>query len=162
MKSEALKASKKMLPNTDKVYLTGRVFSWQYMRDCATDYLKSIGIKEIIFDKNQSILLDGVKNLIEKIGEKKFRNQEKEKLSKEDRLIEYPSFKSLKDKYEEASLYKRISEPEVKEISGEEFEKLPINIGLDVGSTMAKMVIANASDGSIILKSSYDNHGGLS
>jgi len=40
MKSEVLKPCKKMLPNTSKVILTGRVFQWQYTRDCAKDYLK--------------------------------------------------------------------------------------------------------------------------
>lgn len=159
MKSEALKASKKMIPNTEKVYLSGRVFNWLFMRDCAKDYLQSIGVKEIVFDQDQSIFLNGAIHLIEKIGRKNFRVREKEKSSKKERFIEYPNFKHLKEKYEKKELFKRLSEPEIMEVKSENLEKMPVNIGLDVGSTMAKMIIVNAENNKIVFKNSYGNHG---
>ncbi len=159
MKSEVLKACKKLLEKTEKVYLTGRVFVWQFMRDCTKDYLQSIGVKDIVFDQNQAIFLNGVQHLVEQIGEENFKAQEKEKLRKKEKFIEYPGFKHLKEKYEKTGLFKRLIEPGITEDKGENIEKMPVNIGLDVGSTMAKMLIVNAKNDKIIFKSSYDNHG---
>jgi activator of 2-hydroxyglutaryl-CoA dehydratase/predicted nucleotide-binding protein (sugar kinase/HSP70/actin superfamily) len=167
MKSEVLKACKKMSSGIRRVYLTGRVFNWQFMRDCAKDYLHSIGTKEIIFDKNQEILLSGVEHLIGNLGEKKFRVQEKEKLNKEKGVIEYPNFKYLKDKYEKLHLFKRLPDPAEltndiirdKIIQRSPQKQAPLNMGLDVGSTMAKMIITDARNEEIIYKCSYNNHG---
>src|SRR4030042_4544434 len=39
MKSEILKACRK-INKVDSVYLTGRIFTWQYARDCACDFLR--------------------------------------------------------------------------------------------------------------------------
>lgn len=158
MKSEVLKACKKVPNGIDKVYLTGRVFNWQYMRDCAQDYLESIGVKEIIYDNEQKTYINGVQHLIEEIGENKLRKQERNRLSKKEFFEEYPSFKELKEKYEKAGLYKRIDFNE-ESISNSISESIPINIGLDVGSTMAKILICDGRNNEIILKNTYDNHG---
>lgn len=158
MKLEVLKACKKMPEGIAKIYLTGRVFMWQFMRDCAQDYLKSIGVKEVVFDQKQEIFINGVQHLVEEIGEKNFRKQDKKRLSKNESFTEYPSFKELKEKYEKAGLFKRIDFKE-DSIFGPISESMPINIGLDVGSTMAKMLINDARNNKTIFKSSYNNHG---
>ncbi|MDO8668017.1 MAG: acyl-CoA dehydratase activase-related protein, partial [bacterium] len=159
MKSEALKPLKKMLPKVETVYLTGRVFAWQYLRDCAADYLKSIGVKEIFYDEEQTIMIQGVKYLTENIGLENFKEQSEKKLSKPEKLSTYPSFPELKEKYLSAGLFMRLDEPEIKMMEPKNFQSAPINIGLDVGSTMAKMLITDATTNEIIFKSSCDNHG---
>lgn len=160
MKSEVLKVCKKMPEKViNTVYLTGRVFEWQYMRDCAQDYLSDIGVKKIIFDDKQTILINGVENLIKKIGKDKFRKQEKHKLKKEEKMIEYPSFGYLKNKYQNEGLFERIPDPAITNVIKTDLNKLPVKIGLDVGSTMTKMVIADAQTNDISYLSSYDNHG---
>jgi len=157
MKSEVLKPCKKMLPNTSKVILTGRVFQWQYTRDCAKDYLKKIGVKEIIFDKDNSTFIDGIEELIKEIGINKFKNQKINKLKRKEKFIEYPAFKSIKEKYAQSGQYIRIPNLEKTEISN--FSNIPVNIGLDVGSTMAKMLICEAEYNNILFQNSYSNHG---
>lgn len=158
MKSEVLKACKKMPEGIDKVYLTGRVFMWQFMQDCARDYLENIGVKEIIYDREQEIYISGVQHLVEEIGINNLKEQNKETLSKKESFIEYPSFKELKEKYETTGLFKRINFDD-KLISCSILESTPINIGLDVGSTMAKMIISDARNNEFLFKSSYNNHG---
>ncbi|MFA5745242.1 MAG: acyl-CoA dehydratase activase-related protein [archaeon] len=158
MKSEVLKACKKMPEGIDTVYLTGRVFLWQFMQDCAKDYLESIGTKEIIFDQEQETFINGVQHLVEEIGPNNLRKQNKDILSKKESFLEYPSFKELKEKYETAGLFKRINFKD-ELISCSVSESMPINIGLDVGSTMAKMVISDARNNKLLFRSSYNNHG---
>ncbi|MFC1721453.1 acyl-CoA dehydratase activase-related protein [Patescibacteria group bacterium] len=158
MKSEVLKACKKMLPKTDVVYLSGRVFDWQFIRDCTEDYLRSIGVNQVIYDQSQSMLIDGVKFLVNKIGSDKFRPSEKKKLRWEEKLISYPSFADLKSKYEASNQFKRLPDPAIAE-KEEALATRPVNIGLDVGSTMAKMIVADAKTEELLFKSSYDNHG---
>lgn len=159
MKSEALKPLKKMLPGVENIYLTGRVFAWQYMRDCATDYLKSIGVKKILYDEEQTMMIRGVKYLTENIGLEDFKESSEKKLSQPKKLSAYPSFPDLKEKYLTAGLFMRMAELEIKELLPENFQTTPINIGLDVGSTMAKILITKATTNEIIFKSSCDNHG---
>jgi len=156
LKSEVLKACKKMLPNTDTVYLTGRVFNWKYMRECAEDYLKGQGVKKILFNKEQSVLIEGSQYLHDNV---KLRKQEKRKLKREKKLTNYPNFKELKKKYEKDGLYVRLGDPKISSLDKNLLKTTPINMGLDVGSTMAKMVISNAKDDELLFFNSYDNHG---
>ncbi|MFA6991853.1 MAG: acyl-CoA dehydratase activase-related protein [Candidatus Gracilibacteria bacterium] len=157
IKSEVLKACKKMSNNTDKVYLTGGVFRWQFARDCAEDYLISIGIQEVSYDYEQSFVLNGVRSLSDKVGHENFRKPNK-KLSKEKHLPKYPSFKSLLDTYTQDDRYLRSPDNVLSGIS-EETGKTPIKIALDVGSTMAKIAISYAITGKILFLESYSNNG---
>ena len=153
LKSEVLKATKKMLPSIDKVYLTGRVFNWQYARDCAKDYLESVGVKSIEFDENQLIFIKGVERLIKKL--KIFRKQEK-KLTKDESFVEYSSFKELYEKFTKEKIFCRIDSPEVIEKVD---SVIPVHLGLDIGSTMAKIVIVESLTNKLIYLKSYENHG---
>lgn len=159
MKSEVMKPCKKMAHKTDKVYLTGGVFRWQYARDCAEDLLKANGVKEVVFDGQQSIMMTGMKYLVKGVGEGNFRKQNAVKLKKANTLIQYPSFKVLKEKYEKQGLYQRLPDPEIEPVAAEIFTGLPVNAGLDIGSTMAKMVISDAGTGKLLFQNSYNNHG---
>jgi len=159
LKSEAMKVCRRMPENIEIVHLCGRVFAWQFLRDCAKDFLLQAGVKEIIYDNEQDMLLRGVSSLVNEIGWENFRKQEDRRLSKAEKFLEYPGFQSLKTDFIEKGYYKRLPDSEIAEVIGHELETMPINIGLDIGSTMAKILIADAIDGRIIFKGSYDNHG---
>jgi len=159
MKSEVMKPCKKMSHGADKVYLTGGVFRWQYARNCAEDILKNNGVKEIVFDKDQSTILSGMKYLVNSVGKDKFRKKNPTQLRKPDTLIELPSFKALRKRYEKEGLYERLPDTGIEAVSSEIFVELPVNVGLDIGSTMAKIVITNASTGKLLFQNSYNNHG---
>ncbi len=159
MKSEVMKACSKMSHGTDKVYLAGGVFKWQYARDCAEDLLKKNQVKEIIFNEKQPVLLLGMKYLVQRIGIENFRKKNPKQLRKPNTSIELPSFKTLKEKYEQEGLYERSPNPRIEIVSSEIFVDLPVNIGLDVGSTMAKIVITEANTGKQLFQNSYNNHG---
>lgn len=159
MKSEVMKPCRKMSRGVDKVYLTGGVFRWQYARNCAEDFLKANGVKEIIYDEEQSIIMEGMKYLVESIGKDNFRKQSSVRLRKPDTMIELPSFKTLKEKYEKQGLYERLPDPEIEAVSPEIFMNLPVNIGLDIGSVMAKIVINHARTGKLLFQNFYNNHG---
>ena len=158
LKSEVLKACKKLSFSVDKTYLTGRIFMWQFARDCAEDYLKSIGVKEVKHDKDQSLLIRGSKSLVEKVGKDNFRKENPVRLRKEEIFSEYLPFSELKEQYVREELYERHPDTGVPELSPE-IANTPVNIALDVGSTMAKMVISDAKTGQILFLNSYFNHG---
>jgi len=159
LKSEALKVCRRLPGSIEEVHICGRVFAWQYLRDCAQDHLLQSGVKIVFHDKEGDLLIRGVENLVKEIGRDQFRKQEKQCLSKPEKLNEYPGFSDLKNEYEKTGYYKRLPEPDIAEINWTGLEKKPINIGLDIGSTMAKIVIAEAQSKKIIFKSSYGNHG---
>jgi activator of 2-hydroxyglutaryl-CoA dehydratase/predicted nucleotide-binding protein (sugar kinase/HSP70/actin superfamily) len=159
MKSEVMKPCKKMPGSTHKVYLTGGVFRWQYARDCAADLLKANGVKEVLYDEDQSIMMTGMAYLVDHVGEGNFRKQNTVKLRKPAALTLLPSFKTLKETYEKESLYMRLPDPEVPIVSPGIFANLPVNVGLDIGSTMAKIVITAARTGELLFHNSYNNHG---
>ena len=153
MKSEVVKACAKMI-RTDKVFLTGRVFLWQYMRDCASDYLNSLGIRDIEF--KQDLVTDGLESLVKTLGGD-FRKQQ-EKISVKTKMAEYPAFYDLKKKYGEKGFYERIVEDKSTENLLQITDETPVNIALDIGSTMAK-VIVSGMDGKVCFAGSYTNHG---
>jgi activator of 2-hydroxyglutaryl-CoA dehydratase/predicted nucleotide-binding protein (sugar kinase/HSP70/actin superfamily) len=159
MKSEVMKPCLKMPSGIDKVYLSGGVFRWQYARNCAEDILKSNGVGEVVYDHERSISIAGMKHLAEGIGPGKDRNQNTVRLRKPDTLFEFPSFKSLKEKYRERGLYKRLPNPEIELLSPGMIMNLPVNIGLDIGSIMAKIVVSDAVTGKLLFHNFYDNQG---
>lgn len=159
MKSEVMKPCRKIPYGINKVYLTGGVFKWQYARNCAEDILKANGVKEVVYDQEQSITITGMRYLAGRLGKSNFRKQNEARLRKPDTLLEFPSFKALKEKYEKQGLYERLPNPEIEVYSPEIFMDLPVNIGLDIGSIMAKIVISNAITGELLFQNFYDNQG---
>jgi activator of 2-hydroxyglutaryl-CoA dehydratase len=158
MKSEVLKACRKLVPS-NVVYLTGRIFKWQYARDCAIDYFLDLGVADVRYDSGQTLLIYGVRHLVDKIGKENIRLQNTKKIRKPSEFAEYPSFKKLKEQYEQVSLYTRADVTNIPDFNAENLIRIPLNIGLDVGSTMAKMAIANADNDEIVFVNSYNNHG---
>ena len=93
-----------------------------------------------------------------KIGPDKFRVSEAKKLRPEEKMIRYPSFTELKRKYETSDQFLRLPDPAMAKVTGS-LSTRPVNLGLDVGSTMAKMIVADAQTDELLFKSSYNNHG---
>ncbi len=159
IKSEVMKSCKKLTYAADRVILTGGVFKWQYARNCAEDILKENGVKSIIFDDEQSMMMTGMKYLVEKVGIKNFRLPDPIRLRKTPTLIGLPAFNDLKTQYTDKGLYERLPDPEIQILTPEQFITLPVNVGLDIGSTMAKIVITKAQSGELLFHNSYNNHG---
>jgi len=159
MKSEVMKPCEKMPHDCEKVYLTGGVFQWQYVRDCADDILKANGVKSVAYDNNQSIGFLGMQYLVKNVSDAGFRKKDPTRLRKSETLISLPSFSKLKSEYEYKKLYKRIPDSDLSINSKDFNQDIPVNIGLDIGSTMAKMIVADAHSGNILYKNSYNNHG---
>ena len=67
MKSEVLKACRRVL-DVDKIMLTGGVFQWEFMRDCARDFLAGKDMTDV--DYNDSLMLDGMENLYSSLNGK--------------------------------------------------------------------------------------------
>ncbi len=157
IKSEVIKTCTKLPERFEKVYLTGRVFNWQFARECAQDYLKKKGTKIIELDKDNDLSITGTLELSKKVKNENFNNGETE-LKKEEKLEEFPSFKSIKNKHEKSNLYKRLESEHISELQADKFETTPVYLGLDVGSTMAKLVICDQNE-NILLIDSYGNSG---
>lgn len=158
LKSEVLKACKKLSSNVEVVYLTGRVFCWQFARDCAEDYLSSCGTGKIIFDQEQSIALQGLDYLAGSIGFERIKDLSKIKLLPEETMLEYPAFRELASALSEKQLYVRLPDQEFQKHKLD-LRGIPLDFGLDIGSTMAKLSICNSKTKEVLFLSSYDNHG---
>jgi len=159
MKSEVNKPCERMLSQVDTIYLTGGVFQWQYARDCAEDVLKAKGIGNVYYDSKQLVSIDGLRYMVQNIGETKFIKHNRKRLRKPKTLISLPSFLTLQEKYKSAGLYERLDDPVLRDFPAERFTHTSLNMGLDIGSTMAKIVISDSVSGEILLKNSYNNHG---
>jgi hypothetical protein len=68
LKSEVLKARRKLPPGFDRVWLTGRVFRWRFAQDCARDYLSELGVGEIACDPDNSRMQDALFRFVNRIG----------------------------------------------------------------------------------------------
>lgn len=158
LKSEVMKVVKKVPAGFSRVYLTGGVFAWQYTRDCAVDYFRTIGIHDVDYDHEQAFYLEGVRRLIEQIGSGNIAQPET-RLRKRPVPGEYPAFRTLHEQYETAHLYKRLTQEPLRERSAAEIMATPVILGLDVGSTMAKLVLADAATGEPFFIDSYSNAG---
>lgn len=158
LKSEVLKCCRKLLSGFDTVHLTGGVFAWRFNRDCATDYLHQQGVKNIKYDAGSSPLLDGVNYLVEQVGSENFFQPEKD-LKKVPVLLEFPAFANLKKTFTANNLYLRLPDEPTTAWSAAELEEREIFIALDVGSTMAKVEIADADTEESLFFGAYSNHG---
>ena len=160
MKSEVMKPCKKMWPQTDTVVLTGGVFRWQYARDCASDFLKDREIQQIIFHEHPSVLITGMKHLVQTVGIRKFKaDPDSARLRPSPPLLEKPSFQFLKRDYLKKGYYERLPDPVIEPGTPGRFMNEPVNLALDIGSTMAKIIIMHAESGALLFQNSYNNHG---
>lgn len=154
-KSEVLKACKRLNKGAELVVLTGGVFQWQFMRDCAEDCLKKYGVKKVTYDP--AAMHKGIASLVCTVGPKNFRVPGK-KLRRPECDIHYPAFSALQEELQATHRYLRQPDFPLGELPPN-LAKVPVNIALDVGSTMAKVAINNTETGERLFLSSFDNHG---
>ena len=159
IKSEVLKPLKRMASGMDLVLITGGVFKWKFARECAEDFLRTIGTKRIEYDHEQIVLLRGSKHIVDSVGEGNFKAQPTVSLQKTPQLLSYPSFSVLQRQYESRGLFHRLPNFPLRDFSAEIAATCPVSIGMDVGSTMAKIVISTCQTQELLFIGSYDNHG---
>ncbi len=158
LKSEVLKACRKLPAGFDKVCLTGRVFHWRFARECAEDYLRTIGVKEVVCDPDNTQILDSVRGMVERLGDESIA-QPDIRLERHPEVEVYPSFAELKEHHEAAYHYLRLPDEPVRITSGAGMLGHSVLVGLDVGSTMAKAVVVDAVSGEILFLNAYSNAG---
>ena len=158
LKSEVLKACKKFTSSIDIIWLSGGIFAWQFARDCASDYFYDLGVKEIHYDKKSRLAIEGMRFLRKEIGDNNFV-QSQSQILKKDELVKYPSMHTLREDLKSKHLYHRLDDIIPTTISIKEVDHKGIFLGLDVGSTMAKLIIAYSDSGKLIYKGSYSNAG---
>ena len=161
MKSEAAKAASRMPPDISRVYLTGGIFRWQFVRDCAADILSAQGINDIVYDEQQSLTILGMEALKEKQRKRKagasstsggLRHRKATQIS-------LPSFGDLKHQLAAAGRYVDRQNENEKISAATLLESQPVNITMDIGSSMAKMIIADALNGKTLWLRSMANKG---
>ncbi len=159
LKSEVLKACKHVDNPFDLVILTGGIFQWQFARDCASDYFAEIGCKEIIHDQQRTIKFPGFAKLINQATVVPEEIVARAMAAESEHTKIFPSFPSLRDNLEAARLYKR--QDDVVLPAADSLPELfdgGVVVGIDVGSTMAKIVIGSAT-GELLYRASYSNSG---
>ncbi|MEW8014945.1 MAG: BadF/BadG/BcrA/BcrD ATPase family protein [Candidatus Sedimenticola endophacoides] len=158
LKSEVLKACKKLPSGFDKVYLTGRIFRWRFARECAEDYLRLNAVQEVAYDTENSHVLESLHEFATRVSYEKI-TQPDPRLSIRTEGVEYPSFSELRSLYEEKGYYVRILDNALLPGTRETSVQCPVILGLDVGSSMLKAVLANAETGGLVFQGSYSNAG---
>jgi len=158
LKSEVLKACRKLPAGYDRVCLTGRVFLWRFARECAEDYLRDQGVSEVIADPGNDQLLVSLRGLARRVGTENLAQPES-RLCRQEAVSEYPPLSELKARYEADHRYLRQADAPLCTSGLEALAARPVHIALDVGSTMAKAVIADAASGEIRFLNAYSNAG---
>ncbi len=158
LKSEVVKACKKFNPCVDEIWLSGGIFTWQFARDCAGDYFREIGIETMHYDEGGKLPLKGLQHLQRSIGDGSFAQPERRVIQRV-KLSEYPSMRQLKNDFAPKHLYHRLANLAPTDFNVGAMSRNPLILGLDVGSTMAKLIISDISGKDILYKGSYSNAG---
>ena len=158
LKSEVLKACRKLPGGYEKVCLTGRIFRWQYARDCAVDLLRANSVQAIAFDTENTQVLESLRTMVQRIGADSLAQPDR-RLIAHGEPEEYPSFTELKSRYEANGRYLRMADEPLPSYTPQRLAEHPVILGLDVGSTMAKAVLADAVSGESLFMTAYSNAG---
>lgn len=157
LKSEVLKTCRKLPAGFDKVVLAGRFFRWRFARECALDYLESIGITAVTADTDNSLGLDALRLLVAQAGVAGLSRPDPRLLLPEANA-EYPPFADLKRRMEAVGHFQRQPTETIATPSAAELAATPLHLGLDVGSTMAKAALADDA-GRLVFVAAYGNSG---
>lgn len=156
LKSEVLKACKKLPGGFATVWLTGGVFAWQFARDCAEDYLRGQGVGQVLHDQDNSFLIDGLKLLEAEVGGR-FTEPDRSLLPRET-LPEYPGFAGIAHRLEQTYQFFRAGAAPA--AAHPPLDKAtPVLMGLDVGSTMAKVVLCDLRGEAVFYQGAFSNSG---
>jgi activator of 2-hydroxyglutaryl-CoA dehydratase/predicted nucleotide-binding protein (sugar kinase/HSP70/actin superfamily) len=157
LKSEVLKACRKLPAGFQQVCLTGRVFHWQFARDCAADLLREQGVLSIQCDPDNTEALLALQELVQRVGHAGIAQPEHRLLYPETEQT-YPAFEQLRRSYEADLRFLR-QESEEGRGSLENLKGRVLDIGLDVGSTMAKLLVSDADSGEVLAVRACSNAG---
>ncbi|MBS1196746.1 MAG: hypothetical protein H6R18_531 [Proteobacteria bacterium] len=157
LKSEVQKTMQKLPKGFDHACLIGRIFRWQFARDCAEDCLAAIGITAVDYDTENSRVLKALHHLVQQVGITNLA-QPDPALFNDSELEEFPAFAAIKAKLEGESKYLRLPDDRALP-SNASFAGRAVNIGLDVGSTMAKVLIEDDESGEALSIKAYSNSG---
>ncbi len=158
LKSEVLKACRKLTPGFDKVCFSGRIFRWRFARDCAEDYARAEGVRDVAFDPDNDVVIDA---LVAAEQDRHFAPPPADAIAapSETAARAYEGFAQIQSRLEAAGLYHRLPSPPAPALDAIDLMSRDVVIGLDVGSTMAKAVIADAADGDVRFLSTFSNAG---
>ncbi len=157
LKSEVLKACRKVTPGFDKVCLTGRVFHWRFARECAEDYLTTLGVKEVVCDPDNTMVLTALREMVTRLGDQGIVQPDSRLLHRENTQT-YPAFTELKQRYQANARYLRLND-DIEHTDLDILNGHSLNLGLDVGSTMAKILITDSETGAVLAVRAYSNAG---
>lgn len=157
LKSEVLKVCRKLPAGFGHAVLLGRFFHWRFVRDCAEDHLRSIGVAAIDYDAENTLVLDALHRMVAGSDAASLPRPD-QRLAAEAGLNEYPAFAALKRRYEADHRYRRVASPAMSVVPRADLARVPVHIGLDVGSTMAKVTMADDA-GDIVFLDAYSNAG---
>ena len=158
LKSEVLKACRRLPAGFDAACLTGRVFHWRYARDCAEDALREQGVRQILWDPDNDAALSALCHLANDpaAAGAAAPAARPRKLSGED---VYPDFPSLRAGYEADLRFLRLADQGEADRAPGELGGDALYLALDVGSTMAKAVLADGASGAVLFLRAYSNAG---
>lgn len=157
LKSEVLKACKHLKTRFDKVVLTGGVFHWKFARDCAADYLTSLGIASIEHDQTGELMFLGLQRLTR--GDRKWPVPSFALSQQEPAERTFPGFAELNASLSARHLFKRMT-PDSRSMADVSLAgHVPVLIGIDIGSTMAKIVVCASDSTEVLYKAAYSNAG---
>lgn len=151
LKSEVLKACRKLPPGFSSALLCGRLFRWRYARDCAEDELRSRGVARVHFDPEGDGTLDALWS-IACAG----RAPERFAAIPATPLPPLPGFAALAARMDGHACLRLADAPSLPPAA---LAGRTLDIGLDVGSTMAKIVLADAGTGEALHFASHSNAG---
>lgn len=158
LKSEVEKTIRKLPAGFDMVYLTGRIFGWRYARDCAEDRLRRLGITRIACDPENTRLLESLRNFVAEVGIENLAQPDRRLLNRS-KTETFPAFAELRERYEAADTFRRLPDITPQPVSSGDLRERALILALDVGSTMAKAVLADAHSGEILFLDACSNAG---
>ncbi|MBN2427396.1 MAG: hypothetical protein JXK94_03570 [Deltaproteobacteria bacterium] len=158
VKSEVLKACKTIPKGFKTVWLTGGVFEWAFARDCAEDFLAGKGVLNIHHDREGSLPLKGLMQL-EKSLFSSFPLPQASPLFDSPSLHRLPSLPNTHSHLVANNLYHRLEQSPKTALAAENWWNKPVLMGLDVGSTMAKLVVAGADNQEVFYQGTCSNAG---
>jgi len=157
LKSEVLKACRKLPAGFDKVVFCGRIFRWQFARDCAEDFARAQGAIEVDFDPGNDRVIDALTADASLDRGPDAHHCPAPSPSAAARTFD--GFASIKKRLEADGLYRRLPPTPLPKLDPTGLMSRSVVIGLDVGSTMAKAVVADALDGGALYLSTFSNAG---
>ena len=158
LKSEVQKTIGKLPVGFDKVYLTGRIFRWQFARDCAEDLLRKRGVKAVACDPGNDQLLTSLRKMVDTIGIDNLVQPDPH-LRPQTALETYPAFNVLRQHYEQNHEFLRLPDEPLVALEVAGLAQRELVLALDVGSTMAKVVLGDAHSNEILFLDAYSNAG---